>query len=275
MGKISASIYLILISLLMSGLSFAKIDPATVKDGHVYLLDNVVDNKVPDDSANDNKGIIVGNPQLVPGLSGMALKFDGVDDGVHIPDSDKINVTSGPWPNRTVMAVFNCADVSRTDTKQTVFEEGGRTRGLVIYVFDGKLWVGGWNRAEYNWNGAWISTPIESNRWYSVALVIRDGKDAVEPDKFEMWVNGELIGKEPGGQIYNHGNDNSIGYTKQNTVFHDDDGSGDGYYFEGLVDEVWILNQALAAPDLREVMASVEPMNKLTTTWGSLKTQHR
>jgi hypothetical protein len=247
---------------------------ANVENGHLWLFDDVNGDEVPDSSKNGLSGNIVGDPELVPGLSGKALKFDGVDDGVHIPDSDFINVTNGPWPNRTIMAVFNCADVSKKD-KQTIFEEGGRTRGLVIYVFDGELYVGGWNRAEYDWNpGTWISASIGSNRWYAVALVIRDGGDAEEPDKFEMWLDGQLIGRESGGQIYNHSNDNAIGYTKENAVFHDDDGSGDGWYFEGLIDEVWVLNEALTAGDLRPARLSVEPTGKLAAGWGTIKAQH-
>ncbi|MFQ6035785.1 MAG: discoidin domain-containing protein, partial [Sedimentisphaerales bacterium] len=246
-------IILLLITGIICGNALAKIDPATVTTGHVYLLDNVSGNQVPDDSANNNTGTIVGNPQVVDGLSGKALQFDGVDDGVNIPDSQYINVTSGPWQNRTIVAVFNCADVTKQQ-KQVVFEEGGRTRGLVIYVFDGQVYVGGWNRAEYNWNGAWLSTAINSNEWHAVALVIRDGTDAVEDNKFEMWMDGNLIDRAPGGQIYNHGNDNAIGYTNQNVVFHDDDGSGDNRdWFGGIVDEVWILNDALTASELSEI----------------------
>jgi hypothetical protein len=280
MCKISASVGLTTICLLVAGLSFA-IDPATIEDGHVWFLDEVAaDNTTPDATKVGLAGIIVGDPQLVTGLSGKALKFDGVDDGVHIPDSDFINITNGPWPNRTVMAVFNCADVSKVDetgtpVKQTVFEEGGRTRGLTIYVFDGEVYVGGWNRAEYDWNpGSWISAPIGSNEWHAAALIIRDGGEAVDPDKFEMWLDGDLVGKESGGHIYNHANDNSIGYTKENNVFHDDDGSGDGWFFEGLVDEVWILNEALSAADLGAILTGVEPMSKLTGSWGAIKAQH-
>ena len=247
--------------LVPAGNAMAQIDPATVTTGHVYLLDDVndVDGTVPDDSANDNTGIIVGDPNVVDGLAGKALLFDGVDDGVDIPDSQFINVTGGPFPNRTVMAVFNCADVNKPE-KQTVFEEGGLTRGLTIYVHEGLVYVGGWNKAEYQWNpGSWMSAPISSNEWHTVALVIRDGADATEDDKFEMWMDGELIGKAPGGQIYNHGNDNSIGYTKQNNVFHDGDGSGDGWFFEGLVDEVWILNEALTPPELAAMAGTTWP----------------
>jgi len=155
----------------------AQIDPATVETGHVYLLEDVVDINVPDDSANDNTGTIVGDPQVVDGLKGKALQFDGVDDGIDIPDSNFINVNAGPWLNRTVIAVFKCDDVTKQE-KQTVFEEGGLTRGLTIYVFDGEVYVGGWNKSDYEpqWNpGSWISAPINSNQWYAVALVIRDG----------------------------------------------------------------------------------------------------
>ncbi len=240
-------IYLVCFVLVLgvAGNAMAQIEPNSVKTGHVYLLDNVIGSEVPDDSANDNTGTIVGDPQVVDGLKGKALQFDGVDDGINIPDSEFINVTGGPFPNRTIIAVFNCVDVTKLE-KQTVFEEGGLTRGLTIYVFDGQVYVGGWNKAEYQWNpGSWLSAPINSNQWYTVSLVIRDGAEAQEDDRFEMWMDGNFIGSAVGGQIHNHSNDNAIGYTLQNNVFHDGDASGDGWYFEGMIDEVWILNEAV------------------------------
>jgi hypothetical protein len=276
MRIVLASIGLMTICLLVAGLSFA-IDPATVADGHVYLLDNVSGTDVPDDSANDNKATTVGDPQVVPGLSGNALKFDGVDDAVHIPDSQFINITNGPWANRTVKVIFNCADVSKSE-KQTVYEEGGTTRGFNIYVFEGKVYVGAWNRAEYNadlsWEGSWPSAPIGSNEWHAVAFVLRDAPDEVAPDKFEMWMDGALVGKEPAGQMYNHSADNSIGDTNGDTFFHDGSRSGSGDFFEGIVDELWILSEALSAADLGDFATSVEPMNKLTGYWGAIKAQH-
>jgi hypothetical protein len=234
----------------LTGNTMAQLDPTAIDTGHIYLLEDVSGTEVPDDSANDLAGTIVGDPQVVAGIRGNALQFDGVDDGVTIPDSQFINVTGGPFPNRTIIAVFSCSDVDKPE-KQTVFEEGGRTRGLTIYVHEGLVYVGGWNRAEYDWNpGSWISAPITSNQWVAVALIIRDGTEAVEDDKFEMWMDGKLIGTAPGGHIHNHSNDNAIGYTLQNNVFHDDDGSGDGWYFEGMIDEVWILNVALTEAEL-------------------------
>ncbi|MBN2313926.1 MAG: hypothetical protein JXM79_08340, partial [Sedimentisphaerales bacterium] len=77
--------------------------------------------------------------------------------------------------------------------------------------------------------------------------------EAVEDDKFEMWLDGQLIAKAPGGHIHNHGDDAGIGYTNQNTVFHDGNASpATGHYFEGAIDEIWILNEALTQAQLSQ-----------------------
>ncbi len=247
-----------ILPLVLAGNAMAQLDPTTIDTGHVYLFEDVGGN-VPDDSANSNSGTIVGDPQVVAGIRGNALQFDGVDDGVSIPDSGFINTTSGPWPNRTIVAMFKCDDVDKPG-KQTVFEEGGTTRGLTIYVSEGLVYGAAWNRAEYNWDGAWLTAPIESGNWYGVAIVIRDGAEAVEDDKFEMWVNGKLVARAPGGHIHNHGDDAGIGYTNQNTVFHDGNASpATGHYFEGAIDEIWIVNAALTEVELSGFVGKVWP----------------
>ncbi|MFC1712253.1 LamG-like jellyroll fold domain-containing protein [Candidatus Poribacteria bacterium] len=274
MRIILTSIGLTVVFLLVVSSSFA-LDPGAVADGHVWLMDSIVGAEVPDDSANSVNGVIVGNPVLVPGANGMALKLDGVDDAIHIPDSQFINITNGPWSNRTVTAAFNCANVSKSE-KQTIYEEGGLTRGFSIYVFEGEVYVGGWNKdaTQVDWNpGEWMSAPVESNKWHGVALVLRDGTDTVEADKFEMWLDGDLVGKAPGSNIYNHADDNGIGDTNTNVVFHDGDGPGSGWFFEGMIDEVWVLNQALSEAELGDALTSVEPVSKLTSSWGAIKSQ--
>ena len=232
-----------------------------------------------DTSGKDVNGTFAGEPEVVDGIVGKALQFDGVDDGVKLPDSNGLN-TGGPFQNRTIAAYFNCADVSIADRKQTIFEEGGRTRGFVVNVFDGHVYVGAWNRAEYQWVGAWPSAPVESNTWYHVALVLRDTTNVVEDNKFEMWLNGEMIASEPGGQLFAHGDDTGIAHTNANAVFHDDDGAGTNRdYFGGIIDEVIVYNSAFNDADFEEyadavqAATSVEPQGKFTTTWGMLKSQ--
>lgn len=267
-------LFLVCISLLLFTFLFitevyAQRDEATVAGYWTF------DDGTANDTSNQRlNGNFVGKPQSVKGIANDALEFNGESDGIHIPDSPRINITN-VFTNRTVAALFNCSDVNKKQ-KQVIYEEGGRTRGLVIYVFDGKLYVGGWNRAEYNWNGAWLSDDIKSNRWYHVGLVIRDATGKVENDKFEMWLDGKLVTKEKGGQLHAHGDDIGIGFVKQNAVYHDDAGSGDRIdWFGGMIDEVLVYGSAFNARDFATLTnpLSVEPEEKHTTTWANMKSQ--
>ncbi len=271
MTKLSFFSLLTILLILAAVTTFAAKDDATV--AAIWNFDN---GDGEDSSGKGVNGELVGDPEVVDGIVGKALLFDGEDDGVKLPDSVDIN-TGGPYTDRTIVAYFNCADVGITEQKQTIFEEGGRTRGLVINVFDGQVYVGGWNRAEYNWDGAWPSAAVESNRWYHVGLVIRGAGEAVEADKFEMWLDGEMIASEEGGQLFAHGDDIGIGYVNANAVFHDEDGEGTNlHYFSGMIDEVEVYGSAFDASDFAEyasVVTSVEAQGKFTTTWANLKAQ--
>ena len=233
------------------------------------------DGSAKDSSKKGLNGNFAGKPKAVDGIAGKALQFDGEDDGIKIPDSADIN-TVGPYTNRTVAALFNCDDVGIDSRKQVIYEEGGRTRGLVIYVYDGKVYVGGWNRAEYNWNGEWPSAEVKSKRWYHVGLVIRDAAGKVESKKFEMWLDGKRLAQEKGGQLHAHGDDIGIGFTNQNAVYHDEGGSGTNIdWFGGLIDEVIVYGSAFDEGDFADLASplSVEPQDKFTTMWAAIKAQ--
>jgi len=244
---------LVLVSLIfllvLSGNALAQLDPTSVTNGHIYLFEDIGAD-VPDDSANTHTGNLLGDPKVVAGLRGNALEFDGVDDGIHIPDAAGINTST--HQNHTVIAVFKCADVDKPEV-QCVYEEGGSTRGLTIYVHEGLAYVGAWNRADYDpqWNpGTFISAPISSNQWVAVAAVLRDGGSGQEDGKFEMWMDGELIGIGPGGQLQGRSDDIGIGNVQQQTIFTENIVNA-GYWFEGAIDEIWILNVALTEDDLK------------------------
>ncbi len=248
----------------------AQRDEATVAANWTFN-----DGSAKDTSKKGLNGNFSGKPKAVDGIAGKALQFDGEDDGIKIPDSADIN-TVGPYTNRTVAALFNCDDVGIDSRKQVIYEEGGRTRGLVIYVYDGKVYVGGWNRAEYNWNGEWPSAEVKSKRWYHVGLVIRDAAPKVESKKFEMWLDGKRIAQEKGGQLHAHGDDVGIGFTNQNAVYHDEGGSGTNIdWFAGLIDEVIVYGSAFDEGDFADLASplSVEPQDKFTTTWAGIKAQ--
>ncbi len=241
----------------LAGNAMAQLDPSSITDGHVYLFEDV-GTDVPDDSANSHTANLIGSPQVVDGLKGNALQFDGVDDGIHIPDAAGINTST--HQNHTVIAVFKCADVDKPEV-QCVYEEGGSTRGLTIYVHQGMAYAGAWNRADYDpqWNpGTFLSAPIISNQWVAVAAVLRDGGPGQEDDKFEMWMDGELIGKGPGGQLQGRSDDIGIGNVQQQTIFSENIVNA-GYWFEGTIDEIWILNVALTKTELGAFKSMVWP----------------
>ena len=202
---------------------------------------------------------------------GNALKFVG-GQGIKIPDSRGIN-TGGPFSNRTVGALFYCNNASQTQ-KQVIFEAGGITKGLAIYVHKSRVYVGAWNVPNFNWNGSYLFATIKSKRWYYVVLVIRNATNKVQTDKFEMWMEGELIEKARGAQLQAHGQDIGIAHVSQHTKYHDGTGRGrDVDWFVGLIDEVVIYNRALSAANLTRLMdpLSVEPQGKFTITWANLK----
>ncbi|MFB0555861.1 MAG: LamG-like jellyroll fold domain-containing protein, partial [Phycisphaerae bacterium] len=252
-------IYLVSLTLLLvlAGNAMAQLDPTSVTDGHVYLFENVGGN-VPDDSANNHTANLIGSPQVVDGLKGKALQFNGTSDGVHIPDAATVNLST--HQNRTVVAIFKCDDVDKSK-KQVVYEEGGTTRGLTIYVHEGLVYTGGWNLSDYTpeWTGTFLSAPISSNAWYAVAMVVRKGGAGQEDDKFEMWMDGELVGIGPGAELRRRSDDCAIGYHNSQVKFHDGNVISTGSYFEGIVDEIWMINAALTQVELGGFAGKVWP----------------
>ena len=230
------------------------------------------------DLGNDSIGNVHATPNGADWTAtpmGGGVLLDGKSGFLRAPDSPLIN-TTGPFPKRTIVAVFKVDDAGITSRKQVIFEEGGRTRGAVIYVFERKVYVGAWNRAEYNWQGEWISASIQSKRWYHVALLIRDAKGAVENGKFEMWLDGSLVEKRPGGQLHAHGDDTGIGAIVQNAVFHDNTGATSFTdHFGGVIEELRIYNASLTRAEMEQdarAFLSVESRGKLAVRWGALKT---
>lgn len=233
---------------------------------------NFEDGTARDSSNRRLHGNIVGKPTLHDGYAGKAFKFNGGGQGIKIPDSRGIN-TGGPFRNRTVGALFYCENANQNQ-KQVIFEAGGITKGLAIYVYKSRVYVGAWNKPNIDWNGSYLFADIRSRHWYYVALVIRNATNRVQSDRFEMWLNGKLVGKARGAQLQAHGQDMGIAHVSQHTKYHDGSGRGrDIDWFDGLIDEVVIYNSALNITNLGKLMnpLSVEPIQKITTTWGNLK----
>ncbi|MGK7906471.1 MAG: DUF4347 domain-containing protein [Synechococcus sp.] len=212
---------------------------------------------IPDSSTagGDNPGLLRNGATLgsAGGSIGGTVELDGINDFVDIEDSTDINL--GNFAQRTISAWFN-VDSTTGANKQVIFEEGGATRGLNIYVDNGSLYVGGWNEIESGWDGTFLSTGIQANTWYHVALVLDAAPDVTttQAGAFRGYLNGVEFGSGEGTQIWRHAGDIGIGAVSNDTQFHDGDIRGTAVAaLAGSIGEVAVYNEVLTAAEIASI----------------------
>lgn len=219
----------------------------------------------------------LGSERLVVGAPDSSVHF--ANNRVNIPDNAAMN-TGGPYNARSIELWFNADTLPRAfddgtiPEKAVLFESGGTTRGVSIYLFgtetsdtpeSADLYLHIWNRGATDGPGApWgfnpgepvaVSAAIEAGQTYHVVMVM-DGSEEPNEDftaflgTLTGYLNGEEVASVPGpGLLYNHGDDAGVGLVRQNVVFHDEVlGSTDGTYpFTGRIDEFAIYNTVLSS----------------------------
>ena len=182
---------------------------------------------------------------------GLSLYGDG--DYVHIPNTPDINL--GTHDKRTVEVWFKVRDKTISTKKQVIYEEGGTTRGLNIYLFDSLLYVSEYNENMSSWSGTYLSTDaIESEKWHHVALVL-DGTDTLQSNALKAYLDGNSFGSGNGLRLVEHLNPIGIGAANGKTRFEDETfEGGEGHFFDGLIDEVRIWNIARPQEHIRATM---------------------
>jgi hypothetical protein len=204
-----------------------------------------------DDSGNGHHGRIYGNPECVEGVKGMAFKFDGVDDWIHVPSSYDINLSF--HNKRTIVIWFKAGDKESLFEKQVLYEEGGMAKGLNVYLYKNLLYAGGWNNPwrEGAWAGTYLKTKFLPGKWHFVALVL-NGKDFLRPRALKVYLDGKLYAEGRGSALGKHPDPIGIGCVCKGTQFHDGDFRGDLTHccFRGTIDEIRIYNRALGEEEI-------------------------
>ena len=226
-----------------------------------FSFDELDGKNTIDHSKYENHGEMAGDPKHVEGKFGKALELNGESDWVEVPHEEILTVDESV----TVMAWIN--------TERHQGPGGQRWQGIVAksngprsYSFYTEfpseclhLSVGG--------AGSVCNGKVALDEWQPVVAQDDDGTN-------RYWINGENVGDFPGKPPPPGKAD-----TANVLVGKTHEGSRE---FLGLIDEVRVWNRALSEEEVIEHMESgffeifaVDPRQKLTTTWGHLKTSER
>ena len=246
-------ISLIIISLMLTGQSSAKMDPSTCIG--MWLFDEGAGKVAEDSSGNGNDGELMNGPKWVDGKFGKALEFDGTDDAVEIPDSDSLNDVD----DLTILAwVFLNREVT-SGTWNSLVGKKPYTSGYLMWIEVpqepcGLVYV----NARFD-NRAGMQ--IDIDKWYHLAFTrVHDGD-------MEFFINGDLVkeAKSSSGVISTLAAPISIAGQSPQVL-------------DGIVDDVAIFNVALTKDSISSIMKNglkfiydVSPTGKLAGVWGAIK----
>ena len=250
---------LIGIFLLITLPSLAKIDPESIMG--LWLFDDGSGGTATDSSKQGNDGKIHG-AKWVDGKFGKALEFNGTDNWVEVPHSDTVGFEEGV--SFTITLQFKGDKVAGAlvgknyeDTSQVVpwylLWNGGTDNKVTLYLRDSAS-------TSFRADG---TTEIGDDKWHFVV-----GRADADTGKASIWIDGKMEAEIDFNE--------KDGYGTGEGVFH----IGRHYdrYTSGIIDDVALFNVALSEDDMNDIMdngaetaAAVEPVNKLTTTWGRIK----
>ncbi len=129
----------------------------------------------------------------------VGYELNGNNDYIVIPNTTYINSNNTAVANRTIETWFRTNDAT---TKQMIFEEGGGTNAILIYLSGDQLYCGAYrsngNTAEFFRSAA---GDIIDNTWYHVAFVISTSGSTTT---FLWYLNGVLQDSQTGFSIPKH-----------------------------------------------------------------------
>jgi len=207
-----------------------------------WKLDETSGDATADSSGNGNSGMLKGNPVRVVGRAGSALKFDGLDDSI---DYDA-KIVEGSFSLALWLRYDSVADsirpVMRNDTKNSSSVRISLTRGNTKLSFNV-------HRVNSTRSAKRIisNTLLVKNQWCHLVATYEASTDVAS-----IYING-LLDKEErafgAGTPY-------IGPMEL--------GGGGKNYFDGIMDEIRIFNNALNADDVAILYSHYFPTSSRT-----------
>lgn len=206
-------------------------------------------------ASNDTNVCRDGTANLSIDLEDRSMAFSGSNQWIDIPNNNSIN--TNPVTNRTIALWFKANNVTN---RQVLYEEGGGTHGISIFIEAGYVYVHAWE-SNTSYAGSYASTPrhtIETGNWHHVAFVM----DSSEPngDYIKGYFNGIHMGsltdsRAGGFGLPSHGGDVNIAMS--DNIRFPNSSSGSGNYYNGSIDEFKLWNSPLSAQEIQAEMYHV------------------
>ncbi|NND01705.1 MAG: LamG domain-containing protein [Acidimicrobiia bacterium] len=205
-----------------------------LNDGGAFAKDSVDGSHKAQYNGTDSR-----TPPLI-GEGGKSATFDGVDDIITVNNHIDIN-TAASYPGRSIELWFEAPD---TAGRHVLWEEGGKTRGISVYLKGGNLWAGAWNRSGPDaWaEDVFVTKTFDADVTYHVVVTI-----APAGGKLRLFMNGEKVRTKAGVEAL-VGHSGAIGLGARNGSVRYKDTvatSGTGAYLDGIMDEIAIYNSVL------------------------------
>ncbi len=182
--------------------------------------------------------------------------ISGAERGLSTPNNADFNfkAVNDGYTNKGINIAFRTSSTDIT-TKQQLYEQGGGSNGLGLYIRNGSIHMSVWNRgnqAQGNWNDdgsgvQTVSTTLATNTEYIVTLEFAGDGSGSMGGSITGYLNGQLIGSltNPFGQgiglLYNH--NGAIGLGQHNVASAYDDGFAEGDDFYGEISEFIYCNE--------------------------------
>jgi len=226
------------------------VPPGSANLAGAWSFDEASGVVVADGSGNGNAGSTLGGPTRVAGKVGSgALKFDGIDDLVEVPDSPSLDIedsiTIATWANLTDLtlnAFFVAKSPSGTAPDNYPGNYEFRTEAATGRLQLGHQTAEGTQYVFYTSAGALIV-----GEWQHIAVTLTEG------DAVTFYINGIPAGTAAQTQPFGILNDNAvrIGTRKDKYAF-----------LKGMMDDVRVYERALSAEEVAGLAGRTAPMHR-------------
>ena len=255
---------LIIVAISLMSLCLVSAVPIEMKMLEVaYLLDEGDGKTAQDISQNKRHGTLEGGVKYGPGKFGKGLVYDGKDGNLSVKGYRGIVGTN----SRTVVYWFKSAGTRDHSWVKWGINEATKKYYVRAHVDGAKCYL----RVENNGGNNWGATNVCDGKWHHHAVVFPKGAKDVQAHN--IYVDGKLNGKAGKANPMNTDTKSQevvMGARLANHVF-----------MHGSFDEVAILSVDLTVKQIQLIMTqglasalAIEPRDKLSTNWATIKANH-